>query len=40
MKRIPARAAAVALELAADTPEWNGRIVLRGLSRLPVTIPV
>jgi cytochrome P450 len=28
-----------ALELAADRPEWNGRIVLRGLSRLPVTLP-
>jgi cytochrome P450 len=26
------------LELATDAPEWNGRIVLRGLSRLPLTI--
>jgi cytochrome P450 len=26
------------LELATDTPEWNGRIVLRGLSRLPLSI--
>jgi cytochrome P450 len=26
------------IELATDTPEWNGRIVLRGLSRLPVTL--
>jgi cytochrome P450 len=26
------------LELATDRPEWNGRIVLRGLSRLPVTL--
>jgi cytochrome P450 len=25
-------------ELATDTPEWNGRIVLRGLSRLPVSL--
>jgi|tagenome__1003787_1003787.scaffolds.fasta_scaffold20875965_2 cytochrome P450 len=24
--------------LATDTPEWNGRIVLRGLTRLPLTI--
>jgi cytochrome P450 len=24
------------LELATDQPEWNGRIVLRGLTRLPV----
>ncbi len=27
-----------AMELATDSPEWNGRIVLRGLSRLPVTL--
>jgi cytochrome P450 len=26
------------LELATDTPEWNGRIVLRGLSRLPLAV--
>jgi cytochrome P450 len=26
------------LELATDEPEWNGRIVLRGLSRLPLTL--
>jgi cytochrome P450 len=26
------------LSLAADTAEWNGRIVLRGLSRLPVEL--
>jgi cytochrome P450 len=26
------------LDLATDRPEWNGRIVLRGLSRLPVTL--
>ena len=26
------------LDLATDAPEWNGRIVLRGLSRLPLTI--
>jgi cytochrome P450 len=26
------------LELATDAPEWNGRIVLRGLSRLPLAI--
>jgi cytochrome P450 len=25
------------LELATDAPEWNGRIVLRGLQRLPVS---
>jgi cytochrome P450 len=25
------------LELVSPTPEWNGRIVLRGLARLPVT---
>ncbi len=25
-------------ELATDQPEWNGRIVLRGLTRLPLTI--
>jgi cytochrome P450 len=25
------------LELATDAPEWNGRLVLRGLARLPVT---
>ena len=27
-----------ALELATDTPEWNGRIVLRGLTRLPLAV--
>jgi cytochrome P450 len=26
------------MELATETPEWNGRIVLRGLTRLPVTL--
>jgi len=26
------------IELATDEPEWNGRIVLRGLSRLPLAI--
>ena len=26
------------IELATDEPEWNGRIVLRGLSRLPLSI--
>ena len=26
------------IELATETPEWNGRIVLRGLARLPVTL--
>jgi cytochrome P450 len=26
------------LELATDAPEWNGRIVLRGLSRLPLAL--
>jgi cytochrome P450 len=26
------------IELATDTPEWNGRIVLRGVSRLAVTL--
>jgi cytochrome P450 len=26
------------LELATDRPDWNGRIVLRGLTRLPLTI--
>jgi len=26
------------IQLATDTPEWNGRIVLRGLARLPVTL--
>ncbi len=26
------------LELAGDTPAWNGRLVLRGLDRLPVTL--
>lgn len=26
------------IELAIDEPEWNGRIVLRGLSRLPLTV--
>ena len=26
------------MELATETPEWNGRIVLRGLNRLPVTL--
>jgi cytochrome P450 len=27
-----------AIDLATDTLEWNGRIVLRGLARLPVTL--
>jgi cytochrome P450 len=27
-----------ALELATDAPPWNGRIVLRGLTTLPVTL--
>ncbi len=26
------------VELATDTPEQNGRIVLRGLAELPVTL--
>jgi cytochrome P450 len=26
-------------ELAADAPTWSGRIVLRGLESLPVTLP-
>ena len=26
------------LELATDDLEWNGRIVLRGLARLPLSI--
>ena len=26
------------LELATDTPEWNGRLVLRGLDTLPVSL--
>jgi cytochrome P450 len=26
------------VELATDTPEWNGRIVLRGLTRLPLAV--
>jgi hypothetical protein len=26
------------VELATDTLEWNGRIVLRGLTALPVTL--
>ena len=26
------------VELATDTPEWNGRIVLRGLTRLPLSV--
>jgi cytochrome P450 len=26
------------LELATDEPAWNGRLVLRGLDRLPVTL--
>ena len=26
------------LELASDTPAWNGRLVLRGLDRLPVSL--
>ena len=26
------------IELATDEPEWNGRIVLRGLTRLPLTV--
>jgi cytochrome P450 len=27
-----------ALELAGDAPAWNGRLVLRGLDALPVTL--
>jgi cytochrome P450 len=27
-----------AMELATDEPEWNGRIILRGLDALPVTV--
>jgi len=27
-----------ALELASETPAWNGRLVLRGLDRLPVSL--
>jgi len=27
-----------AVELATDHPEWNGRIVLRGLANLPISI--
>ncbi len=27
------------VELATDAPEWNGRIVLRGLTRLPLSVP-
>jgi cytochrome P450 len=27
-----------AIDLAADEPVWNGRIVLRGLDALPVTL--
>jgi hypothetical protein len=26
------------MELATDTPAWNGRIVLRGLDELPVAL--
>jgi cytochrome P450 len=26
------------LEMATDTPAWNGRLVLRGLDRLPVAL--
>jgi cytochrome P450 len=26
------------VELATDQPEWNGRIVLRGLTRLPLSV--
>jgi cytochrome P450 len=26
------------MELATDTPEWNGRIVIRGLNRLPIAV--
>ena len=26
------------IELATDEPEWNGRIVLRGLTALPLTV--
>ncbi len=26
------------LALATDAPEWNGRIVLRGLNTLPLTL--
>ena len=27
-----------AVALATDQPEWNGRIVLRGVARLPLTL--
>jgi hypothetical protein len=27
-----------AMELATDQPAWNGRIILRGLDELPVTL--
>jgi hypothetical protein len=26
------------MQLATDTPAWNGRLVLRGLDSLPVTL--
>ena len=26
------------MTLATDTPSWNGRVVLRGLDALPVTL--
>jgi hypothetical protein len=26
------------MELAADEPAWNGRIILRGLDELPVAL--
>jgi cytochrome P450 len=26
------------IELATDAPEWNGRIVLRGLNNLPLSL--
>jgi cytochrome P450 len=28
------------MELATDRPDWNGRMVLRGLDSLPVTLGV
>jgi hypothetical protein len=28
------------MEIATDAPVWNGRIVLRGLDELPVTLGV
>jgi cytochrome P450 len=26
------------MELATDAPEWNGRIVIRGLNQLPIAV--